>query len=72
MKSKNTNITSEVEVAACDSPARLCKSCKTQKPRVKGNPSICLAGQELIMPLQQPSSIEFDLYHNIFSPNSFD
>jgi len=26
MKNKNTNMTSEVEVAACDSPARLCKS----------------------------------------------
>jgi hypothetical protein len=52
MKSKNTNKTSEVEVAVCDSPARLCKSCKTHKPRAKRNPSICLAGQELIMPLQ--------------------
>jgi hypothetical protein len=43
MESKNTNMTSEVEVVACDSPARLCNSCKTHKPRAKGNPSICQA-----------------------------
>jgi hypothetical protein len=49
MESKNTSITSEVEVAVCDSPARLCKSCKTHKPRAKGNPSICLASSPPVL-----------------------
>jgi hypothetical protein len=33
MESKSTNMTSEVEVAACDLPPRLPTSCKTHKPK---------------------------------------